>query len=109
MVWWKVEAAEDGLIGWTSEGDQEHYWLVPEPAPASGADSCVNPPRGLVSWWPADGNAYDAQGPNHGTLQDGATFTLGLAEGAISLDGSGSLIEPASGLPIGNDDRTLEL
>lgn len=109
MVWWKVEAAEGALIGWTSEGNREHYWLIPKPAPGSGADSCVNPPNGLVSWWPADGNAYDAQGSNHGALQEGATFTPGLVEGAFSFDGSGRMIAPASDLPVGNSERTLEL
>lgn len=27
-VWWKVEKA-NGEIGWTSEGDEDNYWLVP--------------------------------------------------------------------------------
>jgi hypothetical protein len=109
MVWWKVEAAESALIGWTSEGDLQHYWLVPSRAPGSGADSCVNPPNGLVSWWPADGNAYDAQGSNHGTLQAGATFTPGLVEGAFSFVGSGRMIAPSTDLPTDDSDRTLEL
>lgn len=30
-VWWRVQAKEGGLIGWTSEGDSENYWLVPLP------------------------------------------------------------------------------
>ena len=30
-VWWKVEAQSGSLIGWTAEGDQENYWLVPVP------------------------------------------------------------------------------
>lgn len=28
-IWWKVESVENDLIGWTSEGDQENYWLEP--------------------------------------------------------------------------------
>lgn len=28
MVWWKVDNRK-GLIGWTSEGDLNSYWLVP--------------------------------------------------------------------------------
>jgi serine/threonine protein kinase len=31
MVWWRVQAADSSLVGWTSEGDREHYWLVPIP------------------------------------------------------------------------------
>lgn len=30
-VWWKVESLKTGLIGWTSEGDEGGYWLVPVP------------------------------------------------------------------------------
>lgn len=30
-VWWKVETLTDGLNGWTAEGDQESFWLVPVP------------------------------------------------------------------------------
>ena len=109
MVWWRVEASEDALIGWTSEGDQQHYWLVPRPAPGSAADSYVNPLDGLVSWWPADGNAYDAQGSNHGTLQDGAAFAPGFVEGAFSFEGAGRMTAPTTDLPIHDSDRTLEL
>ncbi len=28
-VWWKVRSLETDLMGWTSEGDQENYWLIP--------------------------------------------------------------------------------
>lgn len=28
-VWWEVRSVEDGLTGWTSEGDSDNYWLVP--------------------------------------------------------------------------------
>lgn len=30
MVWWKIESTKTGLVGWTSEGDGNNYWLVPE-------------------------------------------------------------------------------
>jgi hypothetical protein len=30
MVWWEIRSLETGLIGWTSEGDKENYWLVPQ-------------------------------------------------------------------------------
>ncbi|HWI58095.1 MAG TPA: immunoglobulin domain-containing protein, partial [Bacillota bacterium] len=35
--------------------------------------SCSAPPAGLVSWWPADGNANDIAGSSNGSLQGGAT------------------------------------
>ncbi len=28
-VWWKIESQETDVTGWTSEGDEEDYWLVP--------------------------------------------------------------------------------
>jgi len=28
-VWWRVKADETGLEGWTAEGDENGYWLVP--------------------------------------------------------------------------------
>jgi hypothetical protein len=28
-VWWKVTSISSGQSGWTSEGDEENYWLVP--------------------------------------------------------------------------------
>ncbi len=30
-VWWKVKDQSGNLIGWTAEGDQTSYWLVPVP------------------------------------------------------------------------------
>lgn len=31
MVWWKISSLDKNLVGWTSEGDVENYWLVPLP------------------------------------------------------------------------------
>lgn len=39
-----------------------------------GGSNCVQPPAGLVGWWPGDGNANDILGGNHGTTQGGVTF-----------------------------------
>jgi serine/threonine protein kinase len=30
-IWWKVESLTSGLTGWTGEGDENGYWLVPVP------------------------------------------------------------------------------
>lgn len=51
------------------------------------AQTCVTSPRGLVSCWPADGNAKDIIGTNDGTLENGTTFAPGLAGNAFSFDG----------------------
>ena len=28
-AWWKVRELDTGLVGWTSEGDNQNYWLIP--------------------------------------------------------------------------------
>ena len=42
------------------------------------AQTCVQPPSDLVSWWPGDGNADDLQNVNDGMLQGEATFDTGM-------------------------------
>lgn len=54
----------------------------------TGGGNCLQPPTGMVGWWPGDGNANDIQGPNNGTLQNGATFAAGQVGQAFSLDGT---------------------
>ena len=51
------------------------------------AQICVQPPEGLVSWWPGEGDAADIADENDGTLQNGATFAPGMVGQAFSLDG----------------------
>src|SRR5205085_961305 len=51
------------------------------------AGVCVSPPTNLVAWYPGDGNAFDIQGGNHGTLQNGATTASGRVGQAFSFDG----------------------
>src|SRR5438093_11150544 len=57
----------------------------------ASAQTCVQPPSGLVSWWPGDGNANDIIGGNNGTLQNGATFAAGMVGQAFSFDGTSSV------------------
>jgi hypothetical protein len=30
-IWWQVRSLASGLTGWTAEGDNKAYWLVPAP------------------------------------------------------------------------------
>ena len=53
----------------------------------AAAQTCVESPAGLVSWWPGDGNAEDIQNGNDGTLMNGASFAPGMVGEAFSLDG----------------------
>ncbi|MEP6699273.1 MAG: LamG-like jellyroll fold domain-containing protein [Verrucomicrobiota bacterium] len=54
--------------------------------------SCTPPPSGMVSWWPAENNANDAQDGNNGTLQNGATFTSGEVGQAFHFNGSNQFV-----------------
>ena len=53
---------------------------------------CVTAPSGMTDWWPADGNAFDIIGGQHGALQGGATFDTGKVAQAFSLDGSNDYV-----------------
>lgn len=53
----------------------------------AAAHTCVEPPSGLVSWWPGDGHADDIVGDNHGTLRNAAAFANGMVEQAFGFDG----------------------
>lgn len=56
-------------------------------AGSSPPPACDPSPSGMVSWWPAEGNAHDVQDGHDGTLQNGTTFTAGIANQAFSFDG----------------------
>jgi len=53
----------------------------------SVAQTCIQPPSGLVSWWPGDGNVNDIIDGNPGTLVNNATFAPGKVGQAFSFDG----------------------
>lgn len=57
---------------------------------------------GLVSWWPAEGNADDVQDGNDGTLHGGVSFVSGQVGLAFRFDGS-----KGTGVEIG-DKANLE-
>ena len=59
-------------------------------AMAEPAATCAPTPSGMISWWPADGNAHDIQDSNDGTLENGAAFGAGEVNEAFSLDSSQS-------------------
>ena len=50
-------------------------------------------PDGLVSWWPAAGDAIDVIDGNNGALVGGADYAPGLVGQAFSLDGDGDYID----------------
>ena len=44
--------------------------------------SCTPAPAGIVSWWPAEGNARDIIGTNNGTARPGA---IGYTNGEVGM------------------------
>src|SRR5690242_20143067 len=55
----------------------------------AAAQACVQPPAGLTSWWPGDGNANDVVGGNNGTLVGGVTFASAEVGQGFSFNGTG--------------------
>ena len=53
----------------------------------AAAQDCVEPPAGLVSWWPADGNADDVFAGHDGLILGGMGFQPGMVGDAFSADG----------------------
>jgi len=64
--------------------------------PQSLEASCTAPPTGMVSWWPAEGNANDIVGTNNGVAQN-ITYAGGEVGSAFYLNGSNAYVRvPAS-------------
>src|SRR5438552_18884489 len=68
----------------------------PALAGSATAPVCVAPPSGLVSWWPAEGNADDIGDGNYGALVNEATFSAGKVGQAFSLDGTNHYVSIAN-------------
>jgi hypothetical protein len=58
--------------------------LMASPAAAQ----CTPPPSGLISWWPAEGDATDLNGGNNGTIDGFATFAAGMVNQAFKFGGA---------------------
>ena len=76
----------------------------------AAAQTCVQPPVDLVSWWPGDGDADDIADANNGTLEGGATFTAGQVGQAFLLDGIDDFVDlgNASNLHVSSADFTVD-
>jgi hypothetical protein len=53
------------------------------------AQTPIQPPEGMVSWWTGDGHANDIVGGNDGISGDDVTFENGMVGGAFCFDGTG--------------------
>lgn len=70
-------------------------WIPPVPVSTTLNPLQVEPPDGLVSWWPGDGNPNDIVASNHGALRGGVAFVPGLVGQAFLLDGKDGVVEVA--------------
>lgn len=86
-------------------GGAAYVFVLPPPPP------CIQPPAGLIAWWPGDRNATDVQGDNNGRLREGAGFAVGKVREAFSFDAINDFIEvPDSDLwAFGTSDFTIDL
>jgi hypothetical protein len=60
---------------------------------AQNLGSCVQPPLGMVSWWPGDGNPNDIVDGNHGTLVGSAGYASGVVDQAFSFTVAGDCVQ----------------
>ena len=60
------------------------------------AQESIEPPEGIVSWWPGDENDYDYVGDNHGTSDGDVTYAPGMVNEAFSFDGDGDCVWTAA-------------
>jgi hypothetical protein len=72
------------------------------------AQTCIAPPAGLLRWYPADGNANDFSGAHNATLQNGATFTLGMVAQAFSLDGVDDFVQAPDDSDLTTNSLTID-
>jgi len=70
---------------------------TPTPTPTA-TPTPIQPPSGIVGWWPGDGNANDIVGGNHGTLEGGVTYALGVVGWAFSFDGVDDYVGVSDGV-----------
>jgi hypothetical protein len=54
---------------------------------------CVQPPTGMVSWWPGEANPNDVLELNNGMLRNGVSFAAGKVGQAFSFDGTSGFVE----------------
>jgi hypothetical protein len=92
--------------------DLEERLAAIESSPSASPSplACISPPSGMVGWWTGDGNTQDIVGPNDGSTNNGAGFTIGKVGQGFSFDGVDDYVQvPTAGFPTENNDRTLDL
>jgi hypothetical protein len=75
---------------------------------ARGQTNCVPVPTGLVSWWRAEGNAFDHTGLHHGTNVNNASFGPGHVGQAFVFDGLDDAVNLGSPAGLQLQNFTIE-
>ena len=63
---------------------------------------------GPVAWWPAEGNANDAVGGNHGTLAGGVNYLAGTVGQAFNFDGTNDSVTVPDAPALRHQSLTIE-
>ncbi len=81
-----------------------------EVADICGGGICAEPPAGIVSWWPGDGNTEDIADGNNGTLAGSASFAQGKVGQAFLLNGNDDYVDAgnAPNLHVSQGDFTVD-
>ncbi len=75
----------------------------------ANAQFCVPPPSGIVSWWPANGDATDFFGANNGTLKGGAIANApGEVSTAFQFDGTNGFVQIPNSAALEPTNLTVE-
>lgn len=83
-------------------------WLC-SPAHTLAQPSCVNPPAGLISWWPGQASAADIIGGNSGAASGSTSYALGQVGQAFAFDGHpGSCIRIPYASSLASPSYTVE-
>ena len=61
---------------------------------------CTATPSGIISWWPAGGNAGDVVYSNNGTAMGSVNYTNGMVGSAFNFDGGSYGNGPVGGLTL---------
>lgn len=61
--------------------------------------AALDPPTGLLAWWPGDGNTDEIVGSKDGTLHNGATYNTGTVDQAFQFDGNDDYMSHSFTLP----------
>jgi hypothetical protein len=65
--------------------------------------ACIEPPPGIIAWWPGNGNALDVIGGNNGVLVDGTTFTNAFVGEGFAFNGGIDYVQlPTNLFPLPN-------